>query len=269
MTGCFFFFFSFWTSYSWSYCPAKNLRQFVWNMFCMYNVRTALWESQTTSMDQHHSNAQHSSKHVVPQRFFNGHKTVLIHNADAKKGGKKSEHEEKVTFFSTDPGRLSWEMISWVYPVHGCWLKHVETMEDDNLGIVSDFWIQRNYLQLWIIMVRPNASLLLHQTPGLLLDAIPWVCLDRLPSKESFAFTDIVKLALVKDQRTAWQTVMSWAGNMVQPGVHVKHSKDKVEDRGQQCQVVPKKLNANITGESCFLKSMGKNHQTKSQTSSI
>ena len=36
-----------------------------------------------------------------PLRFFNGHKTVLIHDAE-KKGGKKSEHEEKVTFFSTE-----------------------------------------------------------------------------------------------------------------------------------------------------------------------
>lgn len=38
----------------------------------------------------------------VSMRFCNGHKTVLIHNAK-QPGGKRSEHLEKVTFFSTEP----------------------------------------------------------------------------------------------------------------------------------------------------------------------
>lgn len=85
---------------------------------------------------------------ILRKLFFNGHKTVLIH--DAKKGEKKSEHEEKVTFFST----------------------------------------------------------------------------------ESFVFSDIVKWELVH-HRNAWQSLMAWAGSMVQPGVRIKHLKEKVEEPGR------------------------------------
>eukprot|EP00435_Cladocopium_sp_Y103_P003659 s577_g1.t1 len=86
---------------------------------------------------------------ILRKLFFNGHKTVLIHDAE-KKGEKKSEHEEKVTFFST----------------------------------------------------------------------------------ESFVFSDIVKWELVH-QRNAWQSLMAWASSMVQPGVRIKHLKEKVEEQGR------------------------------------
>ena len=85
---------------------------------------------------------------ILRDLFCNGHKTVLIHNAK-QPGGKRSEHLEKVTFFST----------------------------------------------------------------------------------ENFVFDDIV-CSEQKHDRNAWQTLMHWANNMVQPGVRIKHSKEQTLQEG-------------------------------------
>jgi len=41
-----------------------------------------------------------------------------------------------------------------------------------------------------------------------------------------------VKWELVH-HRNAWQSLMAWAGSMVQPGVRIKHLKEKVEEPGR------------------------------------
>ena len=48
---------------------------------------------------------------ILRKLYFNGHKTVLIHNVDVK-GDKKSEHFEKLTLFSTEYFAFN-EIVTW------------------------------------------------------------------------------------------------------------------------------------------------------------
>ena len=62
----------------------------------------------------------------------------------------------------------------------------------------------------------------------------PWLNLESMsikPFEENFVFDDIV-CSEQKHDRNAWQTLMHWANNMVQPGVRIKHSKEQILQEG-------------------------------------
>lgn len=62
----------------------------------------------------------------------------------------------------------------------------------------------------------------------------PWLNFESMsikPFEENFVFDDIV-CSEQKHDRNAWQTLMHWANNMVQPGVRIKHSKEQILQEG-------------------------------------